>query len=103
MIADRDSSLKVNGVSDDTVEISSADGRSVRVQFDAATGLPTREVYTEGPNSSEESFSDWRDIAGVKIPFKIAVQQDGKKVADVAVLDYKINTGLKPEELSQKP
>jgi hypothetical protein len=65
--------------------------------------LPLREVYTEGANSAEEAFADWRDADGLKMPFKITVQQDGKKVADVAVLDYKFNSGIKLEELSQKP
>jgi hypothetical protein len=90
-------------VADDTVEVSSKDGASVRVQFDAISGLPLREIYTEGPVASEESFSDWRDADGLKVPFKIAIQQDGKKMADIAVLDYKFNTGVKVEELSQKP
>jgi zinc protease len=103
MTADRDPSLKVNGVSEDTVEISAANGPSVRVKFDPATGLPTRETYSEGPNSSEEIFSDWRDADGLKLPFKIEVQQGGNKVADVTISEYKINTGLKAEELSQKP
>ena len=102
VIADRDASVQVNAVAEDTAEIS-RDGISVRVQFDPATGLPSKEIYTEGPGSSEESFSEWREVEGVKVPFKIAVQQDGKKMADIAVLDYKFNTGLKPEELSQKP
>ncbi len=102
MIADRDPSLKVNAVADDAVEISSSIA-SVRVQFDPSTGLPKSETYTEGPNSSVETFSDWRESSGLKLPFKIEVEQDGKKVADVAVLDYKFNTGLKAEELSQKP
>ncbi|HWZ29949.1 MAG TPA: pitrilysin family protein [Bryobacteraceae bacterium] len=103
MIADRDPSNQVNAVADDTVEVSSKDGSSVRIQFDAISGLPLREIYTEGPVASEESFSDWRDTDGLKVPFKIAIQQDGKKMADIAVLDYKFNTGVKAEELSQKP
>ena len=103
MAADRDPSNQVNAVADDTVEVSSKDGASVRVQFDAISGLPLREIYTEGPVASEESFSDWRDADGLKVPFKIAIQQDGKKMADIAVLDYKFNTGVKVEELSQKP
>jgi zinc protease len=102
MLADRDSSLQVNAVADDTVEITGPGGH-VRVQFDAATGLPSKEIYTEGPSPTEETLSDWKDSGGLKVPFKITVEQDGKKMAEVAVIDYKFNTGLKPEELSKKP
>ena len=55
----------MNAVGDDAVEISSADGLSVKLEFDPATGLPARETYQEtgGGRSRtvEESFSDWRD------------------------------------------
>ncbi len=102
MIADRDASLKVNAVADDTVEIS-GNGASVRVQFDASTGLPVKETYAEGPASSVETFSDWRDVAGLKMPYKIAAEQDGKKVADIAISEYKFNTGLTADDLSKKP
>jgi hypothetical protein len=103
VLADRDPSLQVNAVAADTVEISGSDGRSVRIMFDPATGLPSKEIYVEGAKPSEESFSDWRDAGGLKVPFKLDVQQDGKKMAEVTVLDYKFNTGLKFEELSKKP
>ena len=102
MIADRDASLQVNAVADDTVEISGQAG-SVRVKFDQATGLPVNETYSEGAAPSQESFADWRDAGGIKMPFKITVEQDGKKVADVNVVDYKFNAGLKTEDLSKKP
>jgi hypothetical protein len=103
VMSDHDSSLQVNAVAPDTVEISGTDGRSVRIQFDPATGLPLKEIYVEGAMPAEESFSDWRDAGGLKVPFKLDVQQDGKKLAEVTVIDYKFNTGLKAEELSKKP
>jgi hypothetical protein len=102
IVADRDSSLQVNAVGDDTVEISGPPG-SVRVKFDASTGLPLNETYTEGAAPAVETFSDWRDAGSLKMPFKITVEQNGKKVADVSVVDYKVNAGLKPEDLSKKP
>ena len=51
----------------------------------------------------EQTYSDWRDAGGVKVPFKVTIQQDGKHFADLNIQEYKLNTGLKPEELSQKP
>jgi zinc protease len=106
MAADRDSSLKVNAVGGNMVEISGG-GQSVKIAFDESTGLPEREVYQQagptGPASIEEILMDWRDVDGIKIPFKVTIQQDGKKFGDAVVQEFKINTGLKAEELSQKP
>ncbi len=105
-LADRDPAVRVNAVGDNTVEIS-GDGHSVTVVFDESTGLPARETYQQaGPGglaTIEEAFADWREVDGIKLPFKFSIQQNGKKFADVAVQEYKINTGLKAEELSQKP
>ena len=56
-----------------------------------------------GPSAVEETFSDWRDAGGLKAPFKTTIQQNGKKFADVTVQEFKLNTGLKAEELSKKP
>ncbi len=40
---------------------------------------------------------------GVKVPFKVTIDQNGKKFGEAVIQEFKINTGLKPEELSQKP
>ncbi len=86
-----------------------ADGASkVRVEFDAATGLPSKQIYSEtdmrgAPSEVKETFSDWRDVGGVKLPFKVQIEQGGKPQGVVTVSDIKINTGLDPAELSKKP
>ncbi len=102
MLSTRDASRTVNAVGENTVQISSADGISVKVDFDPATGLPARDTYQE-MGEVVESYSDWRDTAGIKMPFKGTIQQDGKKVGDVTVSAYQFNTGLKAEDLSKKP
>lgn len=108
MLADRDSTLKINAVDQSTVEISAAGGQSVKVQFDESTGLPARETYQEpgqggGPSQVTEMYADWREVDGIKAPFKMTIEQDGKKFAEVAIQEYKFNTGIKVEELSKKP
>lgn len=108
ILADRDTSLTVNAIDKSTVEISSTDGKSVKLEFDEATGLPSRETYQEAePGGASatvtETFVDWREVDGLKAPFKITIQQDGKKFADVTIQEYKFNSGLKVEDLSKKP
>ncbi|MGD1090488.1 MAG: pitrilysin family protein [Bryobacteraceae bacterium] len=108
ILADRDSSVTVSAAGKDTVEISSAGGESVKVEFDESTGLPLREIYRQAgigapPADVEESFTDWREVDGVKVPFKLTIQQGGKQMAEAVVEEYKFNTGLKVEDLSKKP
>ncbi len=101
ILSDRDSSRTVNAVGPNAVEIS-AGGESVRVEFDDS-GLPARQIYKEGAADVKEAYSDWRDVDGIKLPFKAAIEQNGKKMADVSVSEIKLNSGLNADELSKKP
>jgi zinc protease len=102
ILSDRDQTRTVNAVAPNAVEISAA-GESVRVEFDAASGLPSGKIYKEGALEVRGTYSDWREIDGIKLPFKAAIERDGKKLADVSVMELKLNTGLNAEELSKKP
>jgi zinc protease len=107
VLSDRDTSRTVAAVSPNAVEISTADGLKVGIEFDDATGLPLRQTYQEpgmggAPSEVKETFSDWRAMDGIKLPFKVLIEQNGTK-ADVTVSEIKVNTGLTAEELSKKP
>jgi zinc protease len=106
-MSDRDADRTVNYVGEGVIEISSKDGESVHLTVDEKTGLPVKFAYqqsaAEGGSAVEEVFSDWRDVNGLHLPFQWTVMQGGKKFAGVTVQDYKINSGLTPEALSQKP
>jgi hypothetical protein len=108
VLSDRDPSRTVIAAGPNAVDISGADGQSVRIEIDDATGLPVRQLYNEtnmdGPPSEvKETFSDWRDVDGIKLPFKGLMEQNDKRVGEVTVSEIRLNTGLKPEELSKKP
>jgi zinc protease len=113
LLSDRDSSRTVNAVGENTVEISGANGLSVRVEFDPATGLPARQVYTEpgengAPAETTEIVSDWREVAGntlpgLRLPFKAVQLENGMKMLEVTISEYKINSGLAAGELSKRP
>jgi zinc protease len=107
VMADRDSSAEVSAAGSNIVEITSAGGK-VRLELDEATGLPVRESHqAPGMNGSPidvaETYSDWRDAGGLKAPFKLTLEQGGRKLAEATVLEYKLNSGMKSEELSQTP
>jgi zinc protease len=102
MLSDRDPSRTVSATGPNAVQISAA-GESVRVEFDDATGLPLRQIYKEGPFDVKETFSDWREVGGIKLPYKATIEQNGKKAADMSISEIKLNTGLSADELSKKP
>jgi zinc protease len=102
--------LVMSGAADagnNTLEFKDEQGGSVRMVLDGTTGLPARQTYASsgmsGPVQVEETFSGWRDVNGIKVPFERSVLQDGKKFVDVHIRDYKFNTGVTPEQLSKKP
>ena len=107
MLSDRDPDRVVNSVGEGVVEISSKNGPRVELQLDETTGVPLKLSYQEngagGAGSIEQTFSDWRDVDGLRLPFQWTVMQGGKKFADVKIQEYKINSGLTAEELSKKP
>jgi hypothetical protein len=90
------------------VEISDAGGNFVRADFDVKTHLLHKLVYATitAPGRSQttvETYSDFRDVNGIKIPFKISAELGGRKYADESLLEVKINTGLKAEVLRKRP
>ena len=55
------------------------------------------------PIYSEDVYEDFRDVGGIQVPFKITINQGGRRFSNVVVKDYKINTGLKPLEIARRP
>ncbi len=107
LLSDRDASRTVNAIGENTIEIAGG-GLSVRIDLDPATGLPARQMYTDigsggAPAQTTDIFSDWREVAGIKLPFKAIQQENGMKTLEVTVSEFKINSGLTTAELSKRP
>jgi zinc protease len=107
LLSDGSAGRTVNALDENTVQIQE-DDQMEKVAFDPQTGLPQKVTYESvvvsgPPQPVEEDYSDFHDVDGVKVPFRVDILQGGKKFATVTVTDYKINTGLKPEELSKRP
>ena len=108
LLSDRLEGRSVNALDENTLQISDAAGQVASVEFDPQTGLIHRVSYDTPqaagtPIYSEDIYEDFRDLGGVKVPFKITINQGGRKFCDVVVKEYKINTGLKPVELAKRP
>ncbi len=108
LLSDRIEGRAVNAIDANSVQITDPTGQVASVEFDAQTHLPIRASYDTqqaggAPIYSEDVYEDFRDVGGLKVPFKITINQGGRKFADVVVKDYKINIGLVPLELARRP
>ncbi|MBL8232464.1 MAG: insulinase family protein [Bryobacterales bacterium] len=105
-LSDRVAGRQVNAAGPNVVEITDAQNNWARVELDAA-GLPVKVTYKtqdmSGPAENEGVYSDWKDVDGLKLPHSMKVSQKGKVVAEIAIAEYKLNSGLKEEDLSKKP
>jgi zinc protease len=107
LLSDRLEGRTVNAIDDSTVQIADTTGQVANLEFDAVTHLAKRlswDVRQDGGASiyHEEVYDDFRDAGGIKVPYKITVNEGGRKFADVVVKEYKINTGLNPLELARR-
>ena len=96
-----------NAVSADTADITDADGNAARLTV-GADGLPQKLTYLStvmagGASEVTEIYSDWREVSGVQLPYKILIEQAGKKYAEMKISGYRLNTGASPEDLARKP
>jgi zinc protease len=105
-----DRSIALSGAlsAPNTLTISNQDGESVELKIDPATKLIASESYkqvqpTGAPSDVTITLSDYREVDGIKLPFKMTLKQGEQQMAEAVVSEYKLNSGIKPEELSKQP
>lgn len=91
----------VNMVKEGELELKDASGAVLKLSYDPATMLPTKLAFTEGGFNAEVSYSDFKEVAGLKLPFKLSITQNGQ-VSTQTITDWKLNTGLTVAALSAK-
>jgi zinc protease len=114
LLSDRDSGRTVNFVRQDkvgdreadVVEIAAPDGPLVTVYIDSASGAVLKKDYqgqamTGSPAKVEEIYEDFREVSGVRVPFKIVILQNGNKFAETQITEFQYNTGLREEDLAK--
>jgi predicted Zn-dependent peptidase len=107
LLSDRAEGRTVNAIDANALEISDKNGNVARLIVDPATHLPKTLSYdavnvTGAAPVVQENYSDFREVNGIKIPFRINLTQNGRPYADATVSDFKINTGLKREDLQKR-
>lgn len=80
------------------VEVSTQGMRPVTLVLDPTTWLISRMRYvsSDGPNGSpmEETYSDYRDVKGLKVPFKTVISSGGVPYVERVVQDVQYNVPL---------
>lgn len=92
---------KVEGTKANVVLLSDVEGNTTKMFLDAKTYLPIKQAYRgttmTGPAELEELFSDYREVAGIKIPFRTLINANGQKYVESTVTEFKINTEVDPK------
>jgi hypothetical protein len=99
--------VKVNGKPALGVKVTAKDQRDIDLYFDKETGLVTK-VSRQGFDTNtmkevmhEMIFSDFKDFDGVKHATKIVMNNDGKKLLDLEVTEYKVVDKLDDSEFAK--
>jgi zinc protease len=105
-LSDRDAGRQVNAAGPNLLEITDQQGNWAKIELGSG-GLPVKITYKSqdmsGPAENEGVYGDWKEVDGLKLPHSMKVSQKGKVVAEIAITEYKLNSGLKEEDLSKKP
>jgi len=107
LLSDRAVGRAVKALDDRTVEIGDKSGQVVRLATDPGTGLPQTVRYdtetTSGAVAVTETYSDYREVEGLKLPFHISITAGGQNYAEVTVKSFQANTGLQVKDLEKRP
>jgi hypothetical protein len=96
----------LEGRKTEVIEISSEGRASVRLWIGAGSGDVLKSAYREtgmqgSPSDVERLYEDYREVNGIRIPFKSTVFQNGTKFAEAVISEVQYNSGLTKEELAK--
>ena len=83
-------SVKVGGRDAQEIEATTASGVKWRISFDSETHLIARELATVGGVEEELVYHDYRNVNGVKLPYKIELRR-GKDAYDISITQATVN------------
>jgi photosynthetic reaction center cytochrome c subunit len=98
--------MTIGGREVQPVQGTTASGATATLCFDAETGLLVRLVrFSESPVGrlvSQIDYSDYREVSGVKLPFRWTVTWlDGRSVFELS--DVRVNAAIPAETFARKP
>jgi zinc protease len=94
--------VQVNGKRAQVVELADAEGHATRFFLDPDSHLVVEVAFELGAQKPEQLFSDYREVSGVKVPFKLSASQQGASAMELTLTDVQINPPVDPG-LFKKP
>ncbi|MCA9750799.1 MAG: insulinase family protein, partial [Gemmatimonadetes bacterium] len=91
----------------ESVEVRGPTGKPFRVDLDPKTALPIRMSWdgsnpmTGEPAEVVEEYSDYRDVAGVKRPYRTVTRIDGEPFADSIITEIQLNGDVPDSEFAR--
>jgi hypothetical protein len=94
----------VEGRGCDVIELSLGEGEPARLYVDRTSGDLLKRSYrlensSGGMAAVEEFLSDYREVGGLRLSFRVRELRDGKFARESTTSNLKINTGLQAEDL----
>jgi hypothetical protein len=88
------------------IKVASKGQKEINLYFDKESGLLARLEYPTKNNQGrevmqEDSFSDYIELGGIKIPKKSVAMQDGKKLMEVKVISAEFPESIPAKEFSK--
>jgi predicted Zn-dependent peptidase/outer membrane lipoprotein-sorting protein len=83
-------------------------GNPLRLVLDAATGTVLKKIYPgqspfAGPVEVEEIYQDYREVGGLRLPFKAIILHNGKPFSEVSVSSFVANPAVDEALFTKKP
>jgi zinc protease len=83
-----------------------ADGAQVRWYVDPQTGhilrTSARSIGMGGPSEQVVDYSEWKEVEGMSVPFKLKITQGGNDAGSQEIKEFQINPAVDPK-LFEKP
>jgi hypothetical protein len=86
---------KVNDKPALVLKVTGPDGKDFTLYFDKESGLPVRQVakvlgFDGNEFTQETTFSNFKEVGGIKRPGKVVSKRDGEKFVDSEVTEFKV-------------
>jgi hypothetical protein len=88
------------------VKATAPDGKDFRLYFDKQSGLPVRIVakvadFMGNELTQETTFSDYKQIGGIKKATKMQSKRDGEKFLELQMTDFKVLDQVDPKTFAE--
>ncbi len=89
------------------IKVTAPDGKDFKLYFDKETGLPVRLVakvhgFMGEEYTQETTFSDYKDVGGIKKAMKVVSKRDGEKFISQEITDFKVLDKVDPKTFTDQ-